>query len=70
MSNIQELMFAVQHAPRVVPAYTFRVTPNGSDVTLSKTIRSRRPIGEVRETVRRLALRRWPRGFTFSVRPA
>lgn len=70
MSNIQELMFAVQHVPRAVPAYAFRVTPNGSSESFTKTIRSRRPIGEVRETVRLMAIRKWPQGFTFSVRPA
>jgi hypothetical protein len=70
MANIQDLMFAVQHAPRAVPAYALTITPNGSTQSYGKTIRSRRPIGEVRETVRLMAIRKWPQGFTFSVRPA
>ena len=69
MSNLQELMQAVQHAPRTVPAYALRITPKGSTEQLHGTIRTRRAPGEVRELVRTMALRRWPQGFTFSVRP-
>lgn len=55
---------------RAVPAYTLRIIPRGSDVQLHGTIRTRRAVGEVRELVRTMALRRWPQGFTFSVRAA
>lgn len=70
MSNLQHIMQAVMSCHSGPPAYRFQVTPTGSTLTYSKTIRTRRSIGEVRETVRQLALRRFPRGFTFSVRPA
>ena len=68
MSNLQDLMHAVCHTPRTIPAYTLRITPRGSEVELFGTIRTRRPVGEVRELVRTMAIRRWPQGFTFRVR--
>jgi len=69
MSNLQDLMGQVVHFPRRgVPAYSLRITPRGSGVELSGTIRTRRSAAEVRELVRRMALRRWPEGFTFRVR--
>ena len=69
MSNLQDLMCQVIHFPRRgIPVYTLRITPRGSDTELTGTIRTRRPVGEVRELVRTMALRRWPQGFTFRVR--
>lgn len=68
MSNLQDLMHAVIHAPRTVRAYDLRITPRGSDVELSGTIRTKRSAPEVRELVRTMALRRWPMGFSFRVR--
>jgi len=69
MSNLQELMAQVIRTPRRgPPAYSLRITPKGSAVELSGTIRTRRSAAEVRELVRTMALRRWPQGFTFRVR--
>lgn len=67
MANIQDLMQMVRDTAPQVPAVRFTITPHGSDVTYSKTIRTSRPMSEVRERVRQMALRRWSR-FTFKVR--
>lgn len=71
MSNLQELMTAVRTSGTRAPvqAYLMTITPQGSSVSYFKTIRTRRSIGEVRETVRQMARKRWA-AFTFSVRPA
>lgn len=69
MSNLQDLMGQVINFPRRgIPVYQLRITPRGSDVELSGTIRTRRTAPEVRELVRTMALRRWPQGFSFRVR--
>lgn len=68
MANIQELMQMVKQAPAEGRARVrFTITPHGSSTTYSKTICTSRPLGEVRERVRQMALRRWSR-FTFTVR--
>lgn len=69
MSNLQDLMSAVIHAPRTIPAYSLRVMPVGSNIELFGTIRTRRSAAEVRALVASMGRRRWPRGFTFAVRP-
>lgn len=68
MSNLQQLMGLVLSAPQGVPAYTFRIYPTDAGAWIGKTIRTHRPIGEVREAVRQYGLRRFGR-FTFTVRP-
>lgn len=68
MANLQDLMALVKATPPAIPTYTYRIYPTDAGAWIGKTIRTHRPIGEVREAVRQYGLRRFGR-FTFTVRP-
>ena len=69
MANLQDLMSAVIAATPQRAVYSAHVTPRGG-LPRQVTIRTTLPAPRVRLLVQRVAARKFPQGFSFSVRPA
>lgn len=68
MSNLQDLMSLVIGSTSPSNLFSVRVTPTVGSARLL-TIKTKKDVNRIRQTVQKAAAREYPHGFSFSVRP-